>query len=596
MGLKVSEDKTKSSEKFPQYLLDFALSMRDLQEVAERLRRYLIDVADELSVRPQQVEARAKSFDSFRKKSAKVQEETQEPVYENPLQEIEDMVAARIIVFTDKDKEQIHRALSERFACKEDRNVGADREIGDKNWGYDSVHLIVTGFSGPGGPKRLSEYFVAGQRVEIQIRTVASHAWAEYEHDVRYKAGAGYRSLGARSEAKREIDKLFAYAAFQFRQMDATFAEIESHLAGAGANETVPNADGTSKLKSFSAPSLNSLNNDRPFDVDSLGAFLKKTYPGARGSQGSALAWMIEILGELGLNCEPKLEKVLADSDSDRVASLMDYRRTPTVIRRLDDDLLALLEQSYIDQTHDVADTDELRKRREAYLPLRLVTLAGKYKIYRVGERTDGTLALTEGMTAAATVRTMVGMALEVGGIDLALVPGYIARDPASTRDPLRAREWAFELPDGPVNLWIVGGLSRAEAEQVMLELREQIGTKAVEVLRAGDQLFEPLLFLRQGEREATGRQTTDGFVVLRGSEVDRNVAQSTPARVQAMREQVALDDENRLVQTTFFTSPSAASSFVTGSSSSGQQYWKDSNGTPLGALGTNRSDSQRDA
>jgi ppGpp synthetase/RelA/SpoT-type nucleotidyltranferase len=40
----------------------------------------------------------------------------------------------------------------------------------------------------------LAEYLGKYQGLEIQVHSVAGHAWAEYEHDIRYKSG-GYREL-----------------------------------------------------------------------------------------------------------------------------------------------------------------------------------------------------------------------------------------------------------------------------------------------------------------------------------------------------------------------------------------------------------------
>ena len=52
-------------------------------------------------------------------------------------------------------------------------------------FGYASRHLNVRLKA---DRVALSEYQVlAGKTFEIQVRTAAQHAWAEFEHDVRYK-------------------------------------------------------------------------------------------------------------------------------------------------------------------------------------------------------------------------------------------------------------------------------------------------------------------------------------------------------------------------------------------------------------------------
>ena len=62
-----------------------------------------------------------------------------------------------------------------------------DRDLGEETaragrFGYASRHLLVrTG----DGDERHPE--IAGQRASVQVRTVLQHAWAEFEHDIRYK-------------------------------------------------------------------------------------------------------------------------------------------------------------------------------------------------------------------------------------------------------------------------------------------------------------------------------------------------------------------------------------------------------------------------
>lgn len=84
----------------------------------------------------------------------------------------------------------------------------------------------------------------------------------------------------------------------------------------------------------------------------------------------------------------------------------------------------------------------------------------------------------------------------------------------------------------------------------------------------------------------ARGIRGDEGFIVLAGSEVSKEVAQSTPKHIQRLRE-VALADgsvceENgvmRLVSDKLFKSPSAAACFVSGSSRNGKIEWRDANG-----------------
>lgn len=94
----------------------------------------------------------------------------------------------------------------------------------------------------------------------------------------------------------------------------------------------------------------------------------------------------------------------------------------------------------------------------------------------------------------------------------------------------------------------------------------------------------EPLLFLDASGAKATGRQTTEGFVVLAGSILRNEIVPSARHKVEANRLRLAdrIDPNRSLTQDTLFASPSAASNFLTGASTNGKTTWKDKHGVSL--------------
>ncbi|MDY6050747.1 MAG: GIY-YIG nuclease family protein [Corynebacterium sp.] len=94
----------------------------------------------------------------------------------------------------------------------------------------------------------------------------------------------------------------------------------------------------------------------------------------------------------------------------------------------------------------------------------------------------------------------------------------------------------------------------------------------------------EPLLFLNAAGATGSGRQTTDGFVILKGAQLRADMTHSAPELARKNREKFAdrISDSGELMRDTLFTSPSAASDFLTGSSTSGKVYWKNSDGKAL--------------
>ncbi len=94
----------------------------------------------------------------------------------------------------------------------------------------------------------------------------------------------------------------------------------------------------------------------------------------------------------------------------------------------------------------------------------------------------------------------------------------------------------------------------------------------------------EPMLFFNRTKLKATGRRTSEGFVVLKGSTVVSELQKSCPENVVKLRERYKdkIDGNHILTDDLLFSSPSTAAAFVGGSSLSGNELWKTSEGVSL--------------
>lgn len=97
----------------------------------------------------------------------------------------------------------------------------------------------------------------------------------------------------------------------------------------------------------------------------------------------------------------------------------------------------------------------------------------------------------------------------------------------------------------------------------------------------------EPMLYLNDRGATGQGRQTADGFVVLAGARLRKDTTQSVPPSAIKNREKYAdrISPDFELTADALFGSPSAASDFLIGASTSGKLHWKNSNGVSLGHL-----------
>lgn len=82
---------------------------------------------------------------------------------------------------------------------------------------------------------------------------------------------------------------------------------------------------------------------------------------------------------------------------------------------------------------------------------------------------------------------------------------------------------------------------------------------------------------------EAYGKQTAEGFVVLKGSRISPVENKNTiSVNIAKIRQSAKKDSENILQEDILFSSPSTAASFVIGNTVNGLEYWKTKDGITL--------------
>jgi putative GTP pyrophosphokinase len=109
------------------------------------------------------------------------------PKYPDPLKEVTDLAGIRVITFFPRTVAQVDAVVSREFEImeKSDKSAALVRE---GRFGYQSVHYLVRLSE---RRRSLPEYSrFSSHVVEIQVRTILQHAWAEIEHDIQYKSVA----------------------------------------------------------------------------------------------------------------------------------------------------------------------------------------------------------------------------------------------------------------------------------------------------------------------------------------------------------------------------------------------------------------------
>ncbi|MGY3616203.1 GTP pyrophosphokinase [Bradyrhizobium sp. USDA 10063] len=121
-------------------------------------------------------------MDRFLKKAAS--QIGERPKYDEPLDQIQDQVGARIIVFYKSDVDRIDALVKRYFTAIEYRKIVPDLE---SEFGYFGHHLVLVlpsdVIDGDMDKDLIPNFF------ELQIKTLFQHAWSEADHDLAYKPG-----------------------------------------------------------------------------------------------------------------------------------------------------------------------------------------------------------------------------------------------------------------------------------------------------------------------------------------------------------------------------------------------------------------------
>lgn len=278
-----------------------------------RLKALIIDTLDDAGLVYDQVAVRIKDRDSFRAK-------INNPEYPNysTFEEAHDLIGLRVITYHSSDIPQLVELLSDLFSIERILDKAAETARAGR-FGYASKHLIAR---------------YGGHLIEIQLRTVLQHAWAEFEHDIRYKNG---------EELPPEINRAFTLAAGLIELADQQFDLITDYLER-------PNTPPDSAAQ---------------IDQATLGRELARlvgdSYP---SSPSDYYAYAVAMLEAHGFSTYPQLAELLSPEHLEALKEAMDYPYRPGQVRLVDDMLLFIYGRQHIRKTVHIGENTATRPGR----------------------------------------------------------------------------------------------------------------------------------------------------------------------------------------------------------------------------------------
>lgn len=140
----------------------------------------------------------------------------------------------------------------------------------------------------------------------------------------------------------------------------------------------------------------------------------------------------------------------------------------------------------------------------------------------------------------------------------------------------------------------IMGTLGHKLFEPISKTVSQAVkGTSAI--LKDHSNLHLERTIKRIGKVEADGSQTSEGFVVFKGSRISLADDNTIPAVIKERRKNALIDEQGVLQEDMLFTSPSYAAMFVIGKSANGLTSWKTADGKTLKSLESSHDTEQTD-
>ncbi|MGH3350227.1 MAG: DUF429 domain-containing protein, partial [Nocardioides sp.] len=299
---------------------EYAALQPTLQEAADQYVLLVTSILDEAGINYLTVTSRAKSVASFAAKAARTVDGRQ--VFTDPLRQITDQIGLRVITYVHSDVQAVADLLDDQVVVHDDRDMG-EETASEGRFGYASRHLLV-GLD-PAREGQAAYELLRGRQAQIQVRTVLQHAWAEFEHDIRYKGTIP-------SEHVPDFDRRFTLAAGLLELADREFSTIRDRLR-----------------EGVTAARTEAPDDDPRISPRELAAFLAGQYADAGWSRTDHYGWISGVILELGITSLTELGDALRSVDEETLMGRMDYRYPPGAVRRLDDALLCVYGDDYVD-------------------------------------------------------------------------------------------------------------------------------------------------------------------------------------------------------------------------------------------------------
>ena len=212
------------------------------------------------------IQSRIKEIDSFLDKVERKQ-------CSDALQEIHDICALRVVCLFLSDLDRIAETIRESFAVVAEDNKVEGLDV--SSFGYSDVQFVATMKDSYKGPRYDD---LAGLKLEIQVATIAMHAWASVSHYLDYKT-----EVDIPSELKRD-----------FHALSGLFYVADTHF------EMFFKARERSRSQTTKAFEKEEIPVDIEMNLDTFIAYLRERFPDRKRADPKAVSELLDELRHTG--------------------------------------------------------------------------------------------------------------------------------------------------------------------------------------------------------------------------------------------------------------------------------------------------------
>lgn len=190
---------------------EYSASRGNYEECLNYVENTVKNIIKSQSINVHEIIGRVKTVESLR---GKVKRKN----YSN-LAEITDLCGIRIITYFSDDVDRIAELISQEFEVDVENTIDKRKNEDPTKFGYVSLHYVIS-LKEENSSAILYRRF-ENIKLEIQIRTVMQHAWAEIEHDLGYKS---------KEDIPNQYRRQFSILAGLIELADEKFLQLKNNI------------------------------------------------------------------------------------------------------------------------------------------------------------------------------------------------------------------------------------------------------------------------------------------------------------------------------------------------------------------------------